>query len=164
MIKKSTSGVLSRSVSSRTGVRSGLPAIALAKAGDFAPSGWGSVRGVHGVARVGLAVCRQGARRRRCGTSSTTSDAVYTWQPPCARRVPGGVGQLRRCFSLTMEEHRLQRSALHLTPRHQERNPVYSSDRPQLEAFLIILLFSLIPLVFEIPALQRLENSFSAAC
>ena len=52
-------------------------------------------------------------------------------QPPCARRVPGGVGQLLRCFSLTMKEHRLLRSALHLTPRHQERNPVYSSDRPR---------------------------------
>ena len=61
-------------------------------------------------------------------------------QAPCARRVPGGVGQLRRCFSPTMKEHRLRRSALHLTPRHQERNPVYSSDRPQLVTIFSILL------------------------
>jgi len=106
---------------------------------------------------MGLVRCRQGARRRRCGASSTTSDAVCTSQAPCAQRVRGGEGQLRRCFSSTMGEHRLLRSALHLTPRHQERNPVYSSDRPQLDGLFehpVVLFVS----SFQCSALSR-ENT-----
>ena len=50
LLKKATSGVLSRSVSSRTGVRFHLRQGAGGQAGDFTPSGWGSVRGIHGAA------------------------------------------------------------------------------------------------------------------
>ena len=42
--------------------------------------------------------------------------------------------------------------------------PGTSLPRALLEAFLIILLFSVIPLVLEISVLERYENSFSAAC
>jgi len=51
----------------------------------------------------------------------------------------------------------LGRSVSHV----QEYVPGTSLPRALLEAFLIILLFLLIPLVVEIPALERLQNSFS---
>ncbi len=52
---------------------------------------------------MGLARRAQGARRRRCrGTSSTTSNAAIAAQPPCALRVPAALGHLLRWRSSTM--------------------------------------------------------------
>ena len=110
MLKKATSGVLSRSVSSRTGVRFHLRQGFGGHAGDFAPSGWGSVRGIHGAAFAASWSQMQGASpqtmlfHRQSEATQQLAHAARTL------RAHGACGWIPRRSSSTM--HHIASSSL----------------------------------------------------
>ena len=162
MIKKATRGVLGRSVSSRTGVRFHLRQGFGGQAGDFAPSGWGSVRGIHGAA-FGVSWSQMQGASQKTMSYIVEEKQRRSWPtPPRTRPAHGSCGWIPRRSSSTM--YHIASSSLLVytsqapcaqprvllgqTPSPRERNPrsvllyVWTVSRPRtpLVDFFSILL------------------------